>query len=343
MGSGSPSLSPFDKSNVISGEIKEAKGIQFKRFDIVSFPSDHHYAASSKYRECFTNQNSELHKKIMKEWRILQNGLPESIYVRVFEDRIDLLRAVIVGSSGTPYHDGLFFFDIALPSDYPRKPPKVHYHSHGLRLNPNLYASGHVCLSLINTWSGSTVEKWNSSSSTILQVLVSIQGLVLNEMPYFNEPGNVPLQKKNPSSWIDKSLTYNEGVFSLSCKTMLYTIKKPPKGFEGFVSKHFHAREVQILAAISAYRHGKEVVGYYQPDGSSSSSSSYSKMIVSAVFQNDMDILYWDLKKALAKETMKPENVKGERCLVFSSWHFSLIPGFLKGTYTSVYKCFVHN
>ena len=30
----------------------------------------------------------------------------DTIYVRAFEDRMDLLRAVTVGASGTPYHDG---------------------------------------------------------------------------------------------------------------------------------------------------------------------------------------------------------------------------------------------
>lgn len=45
------------------------------------------------------------------------------IYVRVYEQRMDLLRAVIVGPSGTPYHDGLFFFDFRFPTDYPNSPP----------------------------------------------------------------------------------------------------------------------------------------------------------------------------------------------------------------------------
>ena len=36
---------------------------------------------------------------------------------------MDLLRAAIVGSNGTPYHDGLFFFDIFLPPEYPQEPP----------------------------------------------------------------------------------------------------------------------------------------------------------------------------------------------------------------------------
>lgn len=36
---------------------------------------------------------------------------------------MDLLRAVIVGPAGTPYHDGLFFFDIYFPPPYPNLPP----------------------------------------------------------------------------------------------------------------------------------------------------------------------------------------------------------------------------
>jgi ubiquitin-conjugating enzyme E2 O len=36
---------------------------------------------------------------------------------------MDLLRAVIIGPAGTPYHDGLFFFDVQFPSNYPNKPP----------------------------------------------------------------------------------------------------------------------------------------------------------------------------------------------------------------------------
>lgn len=45
------------------------------------------------------------------------------IYVRVAEDRMDLLRAAIIGPKGTPYHDGLFFFDVHIPSAYPSGPP----------------------------------------------------------------------------------------------------------------------------------------------------------------------------------------------------------------------------
>lgn len=53
----------------------------------------------------------------------------DAIYVRVFEDRMDLLRAVIVGACGTPYQDGLFFFDFQLPPDYPQVPPVIAIHN----------------------------------------------------------------------------------------------------------------------------------------------------------------------------------------------------------------------
>lgn len=43
--------------------------------------------------------------------------------MRVYEERMDLLRAALVGAPGTPYHDGLFFFDIMLPPQYPHEPP----------------------------------------------------------------------------------------------------------------------------------------------------------------------------------------------------------------------------
>jgi hypothetical protein len=104
---------------------------------------------------------------------------------------------------------------------------KVHYHSGGLRLNPNLYDNGYVCLSLLNTWSGNMNEMWTPSVSTMLQVLVSIQGLILNAKPYFNEPGFANMS--GSQSGEAESRKYNEETFILSVRTMMYTIKKPPK------------------------------------------------------------------------------------------------------------------
>ncbi|OIT05755.1 putative ubiquitin-conjugating enzyme e2 25 [Nicotiana attenuata] len=223
--------------------VGEGQKIQFPHFDVVSDESDHYYLKSNqskKDKNSFKDANTSTCRNIMKEWKILEKNLPESICVRAYELRMDLLRAVIIGAPGTPYHDGLFFFDIVFPSDYPRHPPKVYYLSRGYHMNPNLYTNGTVCLSLINTWNGSNQEMWTPKNSTILQLLVSIQGLVLNSRPYFNEPGHEKYSTSETERWKNTSLAYNDKVFILSCKTMLCHIRTPPNNFEAFVYEHIH-------------------------------------------------------------------------------------------------------
>lgn len=103
----------------------------------------------------------------------------------------------------------------------------VYYYSGGLRLNPNLYNCGKVCLSLLGTWHGHQNEMWVPGQSTMLQVLVSIQALILNSRPFFNEPG---YETSYVGAEGDRRYRkYNEEVFILSLKTMIYTLRRPPK------------------------------------------------------------------------------------------------------------------
>ncbi|PWA66179.1 ubiquitin-conjugating enzyme 25 [Artemisia annua] len=211
---------------------------------------------SMKYRNFskFDIPTNEWTKTIQREWKILKKDLPDTIYVRVYESRIDLLRAVIKGAKGTPYHDGLFFFDIHFPQNYPDEPPKVYYHSGGLRINPNLYKNGKVCLSLLNTWYGADNERWIPGESTMLQVLVSIQGLILNEKPYFNEPGYEKTRGSHHGE--NQSSQYNEYTLIYSLTTMVYTMKKPPKNFEDLVIGYFRDHAHRILSTCKAYSKG---------------------------------------------------------------------------------------
>ena len=103
----------------------------------------------------------------------------------------------------------------------------VHYNSGGLRVNPSLYESGKVCLSLLNTWKGTGSEAWNPGGSTILQVLLTLQALVLNEKPYFNEAGYD--KQIGRADGEKNSVSYNENAFLVTCKSMLYLLRKPPK------------------------------------------------------------------------------------------------------------------
>ncbi|KAL1810985.1 hypothetical protein ACET3Z_021050 [Daucus carota] len=228
----------------------DAADSSFKRFDIAKDPCDHYFVGANGQG----NTGRKWLKKVQQDWNILQNNLPDTIYVRVYEDRMDLLRAVIVGAYGTPYQDGIYFFDFHLPPDYPNVPPSAYYRSGGWRINPNLYEEGKVCLSLLNTWTGRGNEVWDPASSSILQVLVSLQGLVLNSKPYFNEAG---YDKQIGTAEGEKnSLSYNENAFLLSCKTMMYLMRTPPKDFESLVTEHFKKRGYYILKACDAYMKG---------------------------------------------------------------------------------------
>lgn len=99
---------------------------------------------------------------------------------------------LIIGPPGTPYVDAPHLIDFYLdPTKYPFEPPKAHFHSWTSgrgRCSPNLYEEGKVCLSILGTWEGERNESWNPHKSSLLQIFVSIQGLVLVREPYFTEP-----------------------------------------------------------------------------------------------------------------------------------------------------------
>ena len=207
------------------------------------------------------NLPRKVQKAVQKEWSILQKGLPvNEIWVKASQTKVNVMRAMVKGPQLTPYHDGLFCFDILFDENYPSVPPKVHYHSYGYRLNPNLYEEGKICLSLLNTWdSEENSERWSKTSSA-LQVLVSIQALVLNDKPYYNEAGYE--RQRGTEGGIRNSAMYSENAYLLNLKTMVQTIKRPPIGFEALVRAHFKSRRAAILKGIAAYLEGAPVGSY---------------------------------------------------------------------------------
>ncbi|KAK4236182.1 hypothetical protein C8A03DRAFT_17147 [Achaetomium macrosporum] len=128
-------------------------------------------------------------RKLLAQISSLSTDLPEGIYVRHGESRLDVLKILISGPTGTPYENGLFEFDMFCDHEFPEKAPKMHFRTTGgghAAFNPNLYPNGKICLSLLGTWSG---HPWEPDRSTILQILVSIQSMIFNAQPYYNEPG----------------------------------------------------------------------------------------------------------------------------------------------------------
>ena len=127
-------------------------------------------------------------KKDIKELLTNEEEMAKTgIHTFVDENDITNIYALIIGTEGTPYEGGFYFFLITIPDDYPIKPPKITFLStaSGVRIHPNLYTEGKVCLSIVNTWDG---DGWSASYS-VRTMLMVIQCYVFVKYPLHNEPG----------------------------------------------------------------------------------------------------------------------------------------------------------
>ncbi|KAL0279305.1 UNVERIFIED_CONTAM: hypothetical protein PYX00_000896 [Menopon gallinae] len=196
-------------------------------------PNSHKY----KLTMCQISEPALFFKTLKKELTLLKTSLPPGIWVKGFEDRTDLYSVMIRGPEKTPFEDGLFVFDFQLPSDYPRTPPLCHYLSYcSDRLNPNLYEEGKVCISLLGTWSGKGTELWTPNSN-LLQVIVSFQGLILVNEPYFNEAGYE--KQKGTQQGHENSRMYNEMAILKLVQAMTKMVVHPPEVFKDEIKQHF--------------------------------------------------------------------------------------------------------
>ena len=181
------STSSTDSSSASIKEQKYKQKLEPLRLDFVDELQNHHFITKTKTK---TTPNSRLlYKELISYSTALPIEYGSSIFVRVLNAKLNMLRVLIIGPEGTPYANGCFFFDVYIPGEYPQVPPKVQFLTTGngkVRFNPNLYNCGKVCLSLLGTWSG---PGWTAGQSTVLQVLLSIQSLIFVPDPYFNEPG----------------------------------------------------------------------------------------------------------------------------------------------------------
>ncbi|KAJ8306122.1 hypothetical protein KUTeg_016667 [Tegillarca granosa] len=216
----------------------------------------HNYA--TQFKACQSSGQTQIFR-IAQELSSLSSSLPldlsSSIFVRSDDERLTLMKALITGPEGTPYSGGCFMFDIFFPPSYPKVPPQVNLQTTGqgkVRFNPNLYACGKVCLSLLGTWEGQKGEQWNEKTSTVLQVLVSIQSLILVPDPYFNEPGFE--QEIGTETGRKHSDEYNSDVCYNNIKyAMLSQLQSPPPEFADVIKAHFYLKKQKILEEVEGW------------------------------------------------------------------------------------------
>ena len=211
--------------------------------------SDFHYdVPDGNYKKCF--------KRLSGEIPTLKDSLPidynASIFAAIDKTQPNKQQYLITGPIDTPYQNGCFIFDAYMSNKFPDVPPDFWFrNTGGHRFSPNLYDSGKVCISVLNTYIGPAPDKselWIPTESTLYQVVISILGQILIEEPYFCEPGyeasiNTDYGKKN-------SKIYNNNIRLYTMETSIRDLLINPGEYPQFkdvIINHFKFKKNDIL------------------------------------------------------------------------------------------------
>lgn len=254
-----PNIQSQEKSKIL-GEIEEIedeveKGYKnFKNFNVVcNLPPDHHYSTQTQNVWMKLMYKQAFRQRMEEERLILEEHIPSSIFLMVYERRIDLMRAAFIGPQCSDYQHCLFFFDIFFPVNYPDAPPMIHYLSddHSIDSSLNLQQDGTVCLDILETWYDrlrqnwsciTSKERWKPKEFNVLNLLHAIQNLIPHHSP-----------KSSPDSKLGPLEEHKAKTFLSECGKMIRVLGKPPIDFEFFVAGHFRRRSHPVLKNRSSF------------------------------------------------------------------------------------------
>lgn len=174
----------------------------------------------------------------------------QGIFIEFNEEDITEAYAMVIAPKDSVYKNGILYFKIKFPTDYPFNPPKVNYISRGsIRIHPNLYTGtsrddylGKVCLSILGTWSG---PQW-STIMDIGTVMISVQSLLDNN-PLDNEPGFSGKTTKN-------HLLYKDCIIYEKYRTLInkniFTIPDELSCFNEHIQEHYKMNRDDIMQEL---------------------------------------------------------------------------------------------
>jgi ubiquitin-conjugating enzyme E2 Z len=180
-------------------------------------------------------------KRLIRDYQNLNIDAEQNNFF--VDDSIDLsnINVIIIGPKDTPYEGGFFWIKLNPNDRYPFESPKGTFMSpvRGLRVHPNLYCEGKICLSILGTWQGPSWTSLLNFSSIIL----SIQS-ILCDNPIVNEP-SCEHYKKNS----DISINYNIVVKYTTLKIILNFLQQKYS-----ISAHLQNKiETYVLEHIDEY------------------------------------------------------------------------------------------
>jgi ubiquitin-protein ligase len=198
-------------------------------------------------------------KRIMKDLEEFMKDPIDGVAIYHTEDNIKQIFVVISGPKDSVYQDGLYFFEFNFPDDYPHNPPKgkfLNWQNGIIRIHPNMYVDGKLCLSILGNWTG---PSWTSVMS-LSTIILSLQS-ILDDNPLKNEPGYEKnsgshdhtkyhriIQYVNYRDFVGKSIesTFNEDLIKENNSYVSY--------FRHFIVDYYKKNRERILSELERLR-----------------------------------------------------------------------------------------
>lgn len=270
---------PVQKSNEELTALYESlmSGIQHQTLDSLT---------TSTKNPCLNTKIMARHHKRLATDSTFLCTYGSSVFIRASESDMSTIQFIISGPKGTPYQNGLFHFTLHMEAQFPTQPPVVQIlntRCGTIRHNPNLYACGKVCLSILNTWSGGA--QWSNKTS-LSDVIMGIQNYVFSEYPWDNEPGHNIKDKRLCKA-------YNHIIrLSTMTEAMLGMMRDPPEGFTDVVLFHFYGpKRGEILAQIKRWQsdlstlNSTDINGYMQSQTHYKNQQQFQQLFTDTVKQ----------------------------------------------------------
>ena len=183
----------------------------------------------------------------------------------------------------------MYEFHVFFPESYPLEPPKVQFVTTGsgtIRFNPNLYADGKVCLSLLGTWSG---EQWNPITNNTLHIIQAIRVMILTDQPIQNEPAYSSDIYYDSSKDTPEILMVKKYKFQIKYHVLYYAImdhlretSSSSSLFHPIYREFFSRKKTAILESCQFYL------------DASKDSERFSKIISAQSFQSNNESIFHD-------------------------------------------------
>ena len=170
----------------------------------------------------------------------------QGIFIEFDEKDMFRAKAMIIGPKDTIYENAYLFFTIEFPKKYPFEPPVVTYKPQNtVRIHPNIYVNGKVCLSILGTWSG---PSWTSAMD-IINVLITIQSL-LDDNPLCNEPGYEKVVPSKMHIHNDYNMVIEYNTYNSLILGRLHTKFEDFDNFKKDMIEYFEKNKTNIIKKI---------------------------------------------------------------------------------------------